>query len=644
MNLITKMTWTAIIAFTSTCGFAQKHEIETQKKIKNIENSINNTSLTDRMNFYKIPGVSIAVVNNFEINWAKAYGVINTQTKIPVTTATYFETGSVAKLFTAATALYFVEKGIIELDENVNKYLKSWKIPENEFTHEKKVTLRLLLTHRSGLPSTNFPYEKGKKPTLIQVLKGKLPAKNEAAVVEYIPGSDWEYSNIAYVVIQLLLEDITGNSFSEIVNKTVFEPLDLHSSTFENISNENLRAMPHFPSGELGVSHMHPSALAHGNLLSTSSDLALFTIELMKAYTGKSHKILSQNMVRQMFKSELKLDPAIFGGVPFNQGLGTFLQGEGESLFFGLTGDNYPGATAFLGGIPKSGKGILIMTNGAAGLPLALEIFEAVKKEYDWPNYIEDDIIEENKETGLNGEEIEFVLVKGGEYMMGNSFKNKSDPDELPRHSVKINDFYMGATEVTNYQYDKFCIKSGRAKPKKIPGMKQDNMPAMKISWHDAQAFCEYYGYRLPTEAEWEYAAKEGGKNNRFANGKDTARYTEINFNAKKKYMKAYSETGKFRRKPVHVKSFPPNALGFYEMSGNLAEWCQDKYSEEFYENSPKANPLCKESIDNRRIIRGGHLFSSPYYVRCTHREARIPETKNFEFGFRVVKDIAKDQ
>jgi formylglycine-generating enzyme required for sulfatase activity len=621
---------------------AQEDSLQVQIKIQNIENDINGMTLSERMKLYKVPGLSIALINNNKTEWSKAYGVINSETNVPATNETLFEAASVTKTLVSATALYFVEQGLIDLDKDINEYLQSWKIPENEFTKENEVTLRLLLSHQSGFSSTNLPYKEGAIPTLVQVLRGELPALNEPATVQYKPGADWEYSNLGYLVIQMLLEDLTGKSLNQIMTEVIFEPLEMRSGTLDYFANKDLKnkvAFPHDASGNACEIIAHPTALAQGSLITTPSDLAKFTIELAKASQGISNQILSQKMTQTMLTSELALDPAIFGGTKFDQGLGVFLRGFGNDQFFGHNGDSYPGATCLLGSIPARGKGVIIMTNSATGLPLILEILSKIENEYNWPKYEESNNFETEEIESAETEEIKFVLVKGGSFEMGNTFENmEGDTDEIPIHTVTLNDFYMSETEITNAQYDKFCELSGIEKPSRIPGLKGENIPAMKISWFEAQAFCEYYGYRLPTEAEWEFAAREGGKKVRFANGQNISRDSEINFNAKSKDKTSYSEAGKFRRKPLPVKSFPSNSLGLYDMSGNLAEWCMDYYDEFYYKNSPVNNPLC-EKESKYRVLRGGHIFSTPKYIRCTHRDARLPETKNYEFGFRVVKD-----
>jgi CubicO group peptidase (beta-lactamase class C family) len=346
------------------------------------------TNLTDRMRLHKIPGVSIAVINDNATEWAKGYGLIKAGDPASVTTEALFEAASTSKLITAVIVLHCVEEGKLTLDENVNKYLKSWKVGDNEYTKDKKVTLRLLLTHQSGLPATNYPFDETKGiPTLLQVLRGELPAQNKPAVVAFVPGSKWQYSNIGYNVIQLVLEDVLGKPFHQIAREVLFEPLGMKSSSFLyplKPGEREREALPHDEKGTVCEPAMHPSAVAQGGLMTTPSDLARLTIELMLAYQGKSSRILSKKMVDQMFHRELDLDPKIFG-VPASEGLGVFLQGKGREFSFAHPGSNYPGSTSFLIGYPELGKGAIIMTNGVMGEVLALEILPALTKVYGWP-------------------------------------------------------------------------------------------------------------------------------------------------------------------------------------------------------------------------------------------------------------------
>ena len=345
----------------------------------------NKNKLIDRMSFYKTPGVSIAVINDNRIEWAKGYGILKAGSEAPVTPESYFEAGSISKLIVAAIVLHYVEAGKLSLDEDVNRYLKSWQIPENEFTNEKKVTLRLLLTHQSGLPFLNMMWYDCKigVPSLVQVVKGELPAWNKAAIPEIVPGSKWQYSNIGYVLIQLLLEDVLGKPLAQIAEETIFNPLDMKSSTFSYPLMEELQrseAMPHDKNGEAREPAMHGTALAQGGLVTTPTDLAKFTLELMLAYRGKSKVIFSQGMAKKMFNREREID---FYGLPMAEGLGVFLRGK-ERFSFNHTGYNWPGTGSWLEGCPDSGKGVVLMVNGENAMFLELEILAAIFNEYGW--------------------------------------------------------------------------------------------------------------------------------------------------------------------------------------------------------------------------------------------------------------------
>ena len=331
----------------------------------------------------------IAVINDFRLEWRKGYGETKAGTGERVTPETYFQAASTTKLLSAAIALCVVEDSRLDLDEDVNVYLKSWRIPENDLTRDRKVTLRLLLTHQAGLnrPDGGFSCETGNVPSLVQVLEGEAPAQNEAATVEYVPGTAWQYSNLGYVVIQLLLEDLLQRPFTRIAQETVFDPLGMRQSTLVYPLAPELPATEAVPHDTEEMAHrpdMHPTALAQGGLMTTAHDLALFAIELMRAYQGRSNRILSEGLVRRMLCPEL--DPVLaFPDFPVAQGLGALLYGKGPGFAFLHPGGNDPGATCWLVGYPHVGEGAAIMTNGARGHQLALEIQSAIMKEYDWP-------------------------------------------------------------------------------------------------------------------------------------------------------------------------------------------------------------------------------------------------------------------
>ena len=343
-------------------------------------------TLAERMKYYNTPGVSVAVINNYQIEWSKVYGTLDVNTGIPVTSETIFEAASTSKFITAVLALHYAEKGFIELDSNVNDYLKTWQIPDNEFTENEKVTLRRLLTHKAGLPTTNYGHDESVGyPTLLNVLNGESPALNKPAIPDVEPGSLWQYSNVAFNVIQLLLEDISGKTFQELAKEVIFDPLEMNKSTFIyplDSENKKHEAMPHDAEGNSLNPSMHLTALAHGGLTTTPIDLAKFTSEIMLSYKGKSEKIISQETTKHILDKEFDLDPRMFG-IPLSEGLGVFLIGLGNEIIFAHPGSNLPGLNCWLIGWPEKGSAIIIMTNGAMGEVLSLEIMNAFINEYE---------------------------------------------------------------------------------------------------------------------------------------------------------------------------------------------------------------------------------------------------------------------
>ena len=168
------------------------------------------------MAFYKVPGVTMALIDGNAIAWAKAYGVLEAGTTRAVTADSVFEAASATKVLTTVLALRLVERGVLDLDRDVNAYLKSWKVPAGPLTAAQPVTLRLLLTHRAGInrPDKGLPFDTAHPPTLGDVVAGRAPATNQGVVVERAPGSGHSYSNIGFLVVQLVLEEATGKSYA----------------------------------------------------------------------------------------------------------------------------------------------------------------------------------------------------------------------------------------------------------------------------------------------------------------------------------------------------------------------------------------------------------------------------------------------
>jgi CubicO group peptidase (beta-lactamase class C family) len=343
--------------------------------------------LAERMAHYKVPGLSVAVINNGKIEWARGYGVVEKDGDKPVTPDTLFLAGSISKPVAALAALRLVEQGKLDLDEDVNLKLKTWKAPENEFTREKKVTLRGLLSHSAGLTVHGFPgyTVDAPIPTLVQILNGEKPANTPAIKVDIEPGSRWRYSGGGYLVMQQLLMDVTGKSFPELTRELVLTPAGMRQSTYENPLPKSLEASAataHGPSGDKvkGRWAIYPEMAAAG-LWTTPSDMARYIIEVQRALAGQS-KILSRDMARQMVTVQKG-----------NHGLGPALNNAGkESARFDHGGTDL-GFEAIFMAYCNSGQGVVVMTNANRTRPLALELIRAIAREYGWPDLLPQEFV-----------------------------------------------------------------------------------------------------------------------------------------------------------------------------------------------------------------------------------------------------------
>lgn len=341
-------------------------------------------TLVERMDFYRVPAVSIAVVNHARLEWARAYGVRHARGADTVTPRTVFQGGSLAKPVVALAALRLVERGLLSLDGDVNPRLTSWTIPPND-AWQPRVSLRQLLSHTSGLTVAVYPgYRRDDvMPTLRQVLHGARPARSEPVRVELIPGVQYRYSSGAYVVLQQLLMDVTGLPFTELMRELVLGPLGMRHSTFEQplparrwrfaASGHRSGAQP-LP----GKWFVYPET-AQGGLWTTPSDLARFVLALQRAKAGRSNPVLSTEMATEMLSPQAERDI----------GLGLFLEGASEHRRFGHVGGN-EGFSSRLTAYCDIGMGAVVMTNSQHDL-LIKEVLAAIGAEYAWPGYGQED-------------------------------------------------------------------------------------------------------------------------------------------------------------------------------------------------------------------------------------------------------------
>jgi CubicO group peptidase (beta-lactamase class C family) len=367
-------------------SFAQKND-QTLLEINSIENSlikniqikgdsIQKFNILERMDFYKVPGVSIAIVENGKIKWAKGYGYANTETGTKVNASTLFQAGSISKPLAALSALKLFENDSLDLNKDVNYYLKKWQIPENKFTETEKVTLEKLLTHTAGMTVHGFPgYQQTDKfPEIIDVLNGN--GNTGKIVVDTIPGSIWRYSGGGYTVMEKVVEDVSGLSLDDYMSKNILLPIGMKNSTYQQpIAKEfqNNISAAYDGNGELikGLWNNYPEQAAAG-LWTTPSDLAMYCMEIQDIVQGKKNGVLTKETVDKMLTKHKN-----------DWGLGPSLQNEKDSLIFGHGGKN-AGFTNDMKAYVYQGNAIIVMTNADNGSKLISEIKNAISNYYNW--------------------------------------------------------------------------------------------------------------------------------------------------------------------------------------------------------------------------------------------------------------------
>jgi CubicO group peptidase (beta-lactamase class C family) len=333
-------------------------------------------TLAERMEQLKVPAVSVAVFNNGQFEWTRTYGYADKERRIPATPETLFEAGSISKAVTAVAALRLVESGVLDLDANVNDRLRSWRLPDNEFTTSHKVTLRTILNHTAGTTVSGFGgYARTDRiPSPVEVLEGK--GNTEAIRVWKEPGQSWSYSGGGYTIVQVLMTDVTGRSFPALMHDTVLKPLGMRSSTYEQPLPDIRQARAASGYNREGVKvaggwHVYPEMAAAG-LWTTPTDLASFALAVERMYRGDGG-VLSSNMSHMMLTPGMNDD-----------GLGVFLTPDHKRFGHGGDDDGFQAdMTAFIEG----GKGLVIMTNSDNGGQLMQELELTIARQFGWSGF-----------------------------------------------------------------------------------------------------------------------------------------------------------------------------------------------------------------------------------------------------------------
>ena len=367
-------------------------ELDAASRIERVENGLlpqviikieTPWKIEDRMQHYGVPGLAIAVIDDFEIAWVKGYGVLDAEKGGPVTEETLFQAASISKSFTAAVALRLAEEGVLDLDEDVNVKLHSWKVPENEYTRDQKVTVRRILNHTAGTTVHGFRgyAEDEPVPTILNVLDGIRPSNSDSIRVDKVPGESFRYSGGGTTVLQLLIEDVTKRTLPDLTEEYVLDILDMEHSSFEKPLPDELEAKTskgHLNDGTVitGYTFLQGGSSCCG-LWTTPADLARFGIELSRGYRGESDRMLSFESATMM------VSPTSAGNV----GLGMFIDQHDGEFYFQHGGGNV-GFKCQLIMHREAGYGAVIMTNGDRGSRLCQETILAIAREYQWANFM----------------------------------------------------------------------------------------------------------------------------------------------------------------------------------------------------------------------------------------------------------------
>ncbi len=335
------------------------------------------TSILDRMKATGTPAVSIAVIEDFRIVWAKSYGLKEAGKPAPVDTSTVFQAASISKSLTATAVMKMVQSGILKLDQPVNSYLINWKLPENNFTRQQPVTLAHLLSHTGGVNLPSFPgYPVGTPlPNLLQILDGSSPANTPQVRVTSRPGTAFNYSGGGSLLLSQVLSDIRKQSYAALMQEMMLTPLGMTRSCFEQSLGTTWQAnaaMAHVDGKPCpGGGSVYPELSAAG-LWTTPTDLARFAIAHQLAALGRNDSFLSREL------EQLMLTP--WGSQEY--GLGFSLDSIFQGKYFGHSGGNRGFASMVLAHKEK-GYGVAVMVNSES-MELIREIIISVAAEYGW--------------------------------------------------------------------------------------------------------------------------------------------------------------------------------------------------------------------------------------------------------------------
>lgn len=375
---------------------APKYTAAIEDRIKKVEKSLGGNiriegdplwTLQDRMRELQLPSISIAVISNGKLEWARAYGYADLESKTPATVKTLYQAASISKSLNAIAALRLVQERKIDLNADINQYLKSWKFPYDSLSGGKKISLGNLLSHTAGLTIHGFPGygSTDKLPTVQQVLDGLPPANTKAVRSAFPPQTKVQYSGGGTTISQLIISDVSGMTYTDYVWTRLLQPMGMLSSTYaQPPSAKHVPQLSTAYQGDgkpvPGKFHVYPEQAAAG-LWTNPTDLSAYIIETINAYNGRSAKVLNQEMTKIRLTAWMG-----------DAGLGVFLMKKGGSDYFQHGGANEGFRCQYIGDL-TTGNGVVVMVNSDNG-GIMNEIIAAVATVYDWKEYYKPQIRE----------------------------------------------------------------------------------------------------------------------------------------------------------------------------------------------------------------------------------------------------------
>jgi CubicO group peptidase (beta-lactamase class C family) len=337
-------------------------------------------NLSERMKHYNVAGLSVAVIDNYQIVWAKGYGDADKKEGRKVTTNTLFEPGSISKSLNAVGILQLAQQGKLDLYQDLNQYLVNWKFPYDTVSHGKKITTAQLLSHTAGLSVYGFPgYQRDSViPAVTDILDGRRPSNTEAVRSLADPGTGPRYSGGGILITQQMLTDLTKQPYEQYMDEQVLHPLGMNNSSYGQppaaSRRKNLATGYKSNGNEVpGKYFVYPEKAAAG-LWTTPTDICKYILEMQQAYQGKSSKVLNQEMVK-LHVTPYKNDVA----------MGTFIQNRNGEKYFDHTASNEGFSGLFIGGL-TNGKGAAIFVN-SDDATIAFELLNSIALAYNWTGF-----------------------------------------------------------------------------------------------------------------------------------------------------------------------------------------------------------------------------------------------------------------